>query len=136
MATQLTTPEPASAARNRSFDGLLSDYRRCQAEQNDFYRQHVVPAIEANDRHVKLTAAWRETLAALGEQEEVFGEYVMRTHDAMEALLTAPAPDHDALATKLRIALEEELFTTGYDAGEFAAAMLADVLRLDGGSHE
>lgn len=44
-----------------------------------------------------------------------------------------PAPDHDALATKLELMLREDRFNDGNNLHRFGEVMLADVRRLSAG---
>jgi hypothetical protein len=84
---------------------------------------------EAELAAVQHWAAGRDAGAAASELDELFGDRLDALYDALRRLLRAPAPDWRALAIKVQLVVDHEVFTlTG---GERCLASLkADARRL------
>ena len=126
-ATILTTP---AAAGQGLFAARLAEYHRCCAVHEAWHKANMTPACAAHDAMKAGTDEWQATLKRVFELEGEVGEYVDRTSDALDKLLVTPAPDYAALAVKLEIALQEDVFNLRDDYSEFGAVLLADVRRL------
>lgn len=119
-----------------AFDRRLATYRRRRAEQEAFYATNVAPLNEAHEKlgadlRARNSPEWTEMFERLTAAERESDRYFSRTWDACLALVKAPAPSLEALATKLEIAIAEgAIGLCDTNAHNAAQAMLADVKRL------
>lgn len=125
---------PVKLANDRTkWERRLTIYRNRLAAEEVFHAKHVKPVTDDYARRFPEGArpggeVQHQAFERCLEAESGFDACVDRTGTARRNLLLSPAPDHDAVATKLRIMLDDEQFEGGTDY--IGAALLADMERL------
>lgn len=126
---------PVTKTTDRTkWERRLAIYRHRLAAEEAFHARYVKPVTDDYARRFPegsrpASEEQRRAFDRCLEAEGGFDDCVSKTSTARENLLLSPAPDHDAVALKLRITMESEQFDCG-GINHIGEALMADMARL------
>jgi glycyl-tRNA synthetase alpha subunit len=130
----------ATCLGKAAWDAALAHYVRADNAMNRFHNDVLDPAFDRlmAAEHTKnllgtdaAKAAHKVEFAAYDPLEKRFDDLVMERHEAVAALVKAPAPDRVALKCKMDILAADQRWECD-DMGELFMAIYADTNRLLG----
>lgn len=135
--TAITETQTASQSIAQSIEqrrvtwaNLVANYERAHTAMNSHWPGRYDDAETALATHECGSPEYAEALRIMDEAQAVYDILVVENGDALNALMTAEAPDMAALAFKLAIHRDEQLWDGWCQGAKIAVALAADAKRL------